>query len=128
MKKSMVLLPLVIVVMISSTPVVFASNDDPYDSGHDHGCDDATKDSSDRYINQDGKGPSQHTSTFMNGYNAGFSECSGSNNQPSQQQQPSTGNSACPGIAGALGGLLGGAIAGPGGATFGSQVGPGVCK
>jgi hypothetical protein len=31
-----------------------------------------------RHINQPDKGPSEHTSEFMSGYNAGFSVCSGS--------------------------------------------------
>ena len=52
----------------------------PYDSGRDHGCDDARiSDPSDRYINQPEKGPSFHTSEFMNGYDSGFSSCSSSN-------------------------------------------------
>lgn len=56
--------------------VAYASS--PYDSGYDHGCDDAGLSPSDRYINEEGKGPSQHTDQFMNGYHAGFSNCSGS--------------------------------------------------
>jgi hypothetical protein len=50
-----------------------------YDSGREHGCDDARiSNPSDRYINQPERGPSFHTSAFMDGYNAGFNECSGS--------------------------------------------------
>ncbi len=53
---------------------VYASS--PYDSGYDHGCDDAgISDPSDRYINQDEKGPSYHTSDFMNGYYDGYRDC-----------------------------------------------------
>ncbi len=53
---------------------VFASS--PFASGFDHGCDDAgISDSSDRYINQDEKGPSYHTSEFMDGYYEGFEAC-----------------------------------------------------
>ncbi len=49
----------------------------PYESGYDHGCDDAKiSDSSEFYINQPEKGPSFHTSEFMNGYYAGFNSCS----------------------------------------------------
>jgi hypothetical protein len=49
----------------------------PYDSGYDHGCDDAKiSDPSDRYINQPEKGPSFHTDEFMNGYNDGYNACS----------------------------------------------------
>jgi hypothetical protein len=55
-----------------------AGGKSPYESGYDHGCDDADKDSEDRYINQPEKGPSFHTDAFMNGYNAGFSACPGS--------------------------------------------------
>ena len=49
-----------------------------YDSGYDHGCDDAgISDPSDRYYNQPGKGPSFHTDAFNNGYDEGFDACSG---------------------------------------------------
>jgi hypothetical protein len=58
-----------------------ASSGSPYDSGYNHGCDDAgISDSSDRYINQPEKGPSFHTSEFMNGYYAGIESCSGFGN------------------------------------------------
>ena len=51
----------------------------PYESGYDHGCDDAEiSDPSDRYTNQPEKGPSYHTDEFNNGYNSGFSACSSS--------------------------------------------------
>jgi hypothetical protein len=54
----------------------FASTD-TYDSGRDHGCDDAgISDPSDRYINQLSKGPSFHTDEFMDGYYDGFYVCS----------------------------------------------------
>jgi hypothetical protein len=42
-----------------------------------YGCNDAGLSPSDRYINEEGMGPSQHTDEFMNGYNAGFNRCSG---------------------------------------------------
>lgn len=62
--------------------VVFASTD-TYDSGRDHGCDDAgISDPSDRYINQPGKGPSTHTNEFMDGYYDGIYECSTGTNNP----------------------------------------------
>ena len=62
---------------------VFATN--PYDSGYDHGCSDAgISNPDDWYINQDGKGPEDHTDEFMNGYHNGFDTCSGN----VQQQQP----------------------------------------
>lgn len=47
-----------------------------YDSGFDHGCDDAKiSDHDERYINQPGKGNEDHSTDFMNGYNDGFDEC-----------------------------------------------------
>jgi len=53
-----------------------------YNSGYDHGCDDAKiSDPDDRYINQPGKGPRNHTSEFMDGYNRGFKDCSDSENE-----------------------------------------------
>lgn len=62
---------------IASIPSAFASNN-AYDSGRDHGCDDAKiSDPDDRYINQPEKGPSFHTGAFMDGYHAGFDSCSG---------------------------------------------------
>jgi hypothetical protein len=58
---------------------VSASNLSPYESGYDHGCDDAgISDPSDRYINQPEKGPSYHTNEFMRGYNDGYDACSDS--------------------------------------------------
>jgi hypothetical protein len=54
------------------------SSEIPYDSGYNHGCDDAgISDPGDRYINQPGKGSSFHTEEFMSGYDAGFNRCSG---------------------------------------------------
>jgi len=56
----------------------FASESSPYDSGYEHGCDDASiSDPGDRYINQPEKGPSFHTEEFMSGYDAGFNSCRG---------------------------------------------------
>lgn len=57
------------------TSTINASSD-PYDSGYDHGCDDAgILDPSDGYINQPEKGPSFHTGTFMQGYYDGYDAC-----------------------------------------------------
>jgi hypothetical protein len=68
-------------IFVSISPS-FASTD-TYDSGRDHGCDDAgISDPSDRYINQPGKGPSTHTNEFMDGYYDGFYECSTGTNNP----------------------------------------------
>jgi hypothetical protein len=71
---------------LTQTQFVDASTKSPYESGHDHGCDDADiSDPYDRYINQPSKGPSHHTSEFMDGYRAGLDDCSagGSNNRVS---------------------------------------------
>src|ERR671924_2057265 len=55
---------------------VDASSKSPYESGYDHGCDDADiSDPDDRYINQPEKGPSFHTDEFMSGYNDGYDDC-----------------------------------------------------
>jgi hypothetical protein len=64
--------------------VAYASGKSPYESGYDHGCDDADEDFDDRYINQPERGPSFHTDAFMRGYNAGFNDCSGGGGQPYQ--------------------------------------------
>ncbi|HZD35042.1 MAG TPA: hypothetical protein VE130_07545 [Nitrososphaeraceae archaeon] len=54
---------------------VFASEKSSYDSGYDHGCDDAGRSESDKYINQPEKGASFHTNEFMDGYYAGLNAC-----------------------------------------------------
>ena len=52
-----------------------------YNSGYNHGCSDAKiSDPSNRYINQQGKGPNYHTPDFMSGYHDGFEICSNGNN------------------------------------------------
>ena len=69
---------------------VDASSKSPYESGYDHGCDDADiSDPDDRYINQPEKGPSFHTNEFMRGYNDGYDECSGQESQPSDNDEDS---------------------------------------
>jgi hypothetical protein len=62
--------------LIVLIPLARASKDDPYQSGYDHGCEDAGISDPERYINQPGKGPSFHTSSFMRGYNDGLDACS----------------------------------------------------
>jgi len=57
--------------------LVYAGGKSPYESGRDYGCDDADLSPSDRYINEPGKGPSNHTPEFMSGYRDGFQECGG---------------------------------------------------
>lgn len=80
--RNIAFLSFLIATLISlSIPNIQSSYADPYDSGYDHGCDDAgIDDPSDYYINQDEKGPSYHTAKFMDGYNDGFAECSSSGN------------------------------------------------
>lgn len=54
----------------------FASAQNRFQSGYDHGCSDGQipiyhK----RYLNQPQKGPEFHTTDFMKGYTQGFAEC-----------------------------------------------------
>jgi hypothetical protein len=70
---------------------VYASESSPYDSGYDHGCDDADiSDPDDRYINQPGKGPSFHTDEFMRGYNSGYNSCSSGGSSSDGEAQSSS--------------------------------------
>jgi hypothetical protein len=65
-----------------------------YDSGYNHGCDDAEiSNPDDRYINQPEKGPSYHTSTFMLGYNDGFGVCSEGTNDNSSSSSSTASSS-----------------------------------
>jgi len=70
---------------------VYATESSPYQSGYDHGCDDAGRSESNKYINQPEKGPSFHTHEFMNGYYAGLNACAsgGSDGDGGFDQQPS---------------------------------------
>jgi hypothetical protein len=64
------------ILTITGSVSVYASSD-AYDSGYDHGCDDAgISDPDDRYYNQPEKGPSFHTDAFNKGYDDGFNACS----------------------------------------------------
>jgi hypothetical protein len=60
----------------------YASESSAYESGRDHGCDDARLNPSDRYINEPGKGPSFHTNEFMSGYYDGLNSCGGNGSEP----------------------------------------------
>jgi len=61
------------VLFISVPGSALASSNSPYESGFDHGYDDAQLYyPSEHYINQPGKGPEFHTSEFMNGYYDGY--------------------------------------------------------
>ena len=67
--------PLIALQLTGTLQKVYASESSPYDSGYDHGCDDAGRSESDKYINQPEKGPSFHTDEFMDGYYAGLNAC-----------------------------------------------------
>jgi hypothetical protein len=57
---SFVFIPLIILMMLSApaTQLAYAGGKSPYESGYDHGCDDADiSDPDDRYINQPERGP-----------------------------------------------------------------------
>ena len=78
-------------ILFSPLSFVQGSRSSPYDSGYDHGCDDAgISDPSDRYTNQDEKGPSYHTDAFNNGYDAGFEACSGSSDETEYEDESET--------------------------------------
>lgn len=73
----LVLAVLSLLVIVIPTSLGFATSDNPYQSGYNHGCEDARiSDSSDRYINQPEKGPGFHTNAFVDGYYNGFNACS----------------------------------------------------
>jgi hypothetical protein len=92
-KHRYLILCILTILLVSTSGSALASSGSPYDSGYDHGCDDAgISDSSDRYINQPEKGPSFHTSEFMDGYYDGLDSCGDSRGggyyeQPQQAQQ-----------------------------------------
>jgi hypothetical protein len=66
-----------LIIITGYAPTANASSKSPYESGYDHGCDDADiSDPDERYINQPEKGPSFHTNEFMRGYNTGYDSCS----------------------------------------------------
>ena len=83
-------LSLTILLMLSSLTqiqFVIATGKSPYESGYDHGCDDADiSDPDDRYINQPERGPSFHTDEFMSGYNDGYDECSDGGSDEGEDQ------------------------------------------
>ena len=67
------------VFLMEKQQAAFAISD--YQSGYNHGCNDVNKPVSQRYINAIGKGESQHTAEFMNGYHQGFKACAGPDDQ-----------------------------------------------
>lgn len=65
-----------IVTLLVGGTLSYSYAQSPYNSGYDHGCDDAKiSDTEDRYIEQEEKGPEYHTSAFMKGYHEGFDDC-----------------------------------------------------
>jgi hypothetical protein len=77
------------ILAVTTGSTSYASSD-AYDSGYDHGCDDAgISNSDDRYINQPEKGPSFHTDRVMDGYNNGFDACSDNDDSQAQSQSQS---------------------------------------
>jgi preprotein translocase subunit SecG len=69
------ILVLVVVILIQLGQYAYAISG--YDSGYNHGCDDAKiADPSERYINQPERGPNFHSDAFMQGYKSGFNSCS----------------------------------------------------
>jgi hypothetical protein len=80
---------LILMGLVSVTnPIAYASSD-AYDSGYDHGCDDAgISDPSDRYYNQPERGPAFHTEAFNSGYEDGFNACSRGGPDESQREIP----------------------------------------
>lgn len=79
----------ILLVLISPAQIqpVNATSKSPYESGYDHGCDDADiSDPDDRYINQPERGPSFHTDEFMSGYNDGYDECSDGGSDEGEDQ------------------------------------------
>jgi hypothetical protein len=71
-----------------------AGGNSAYEAGRDHGCDDARLSPSDRYINEPGKGPNNHTPEFMSGYRDGFQNCgSGGGDDDSDSSRDNGGSS-----------------------------------
>jgi hypothetical protein len=62
----------IIQISLQEQPAAFAS---PYSAGYDHGCDDAKK-GGHPYLDEKG-GAESHTVKFMQGYDAGYGDCSG---------------------------------------------------
>jgi hypothetical protein len=81
----------------SQMELAMASSKPPYESGYDHGCNDADiSDLGDRYISQPERGPSFHTDEFMEGYDDGYVECSDvSNSDNSGSNELADWNDSC---------------------------------
>jgi 5-methylcytosine-specific restriction endonuclease McrA len=69
------ILVILVVILIQLGQYVYALSG--YDSGYNHGCNDAkVVDPSERYINQPERGPNFHSDAFMQEYRSGFNSCS----------------------------------------------------
>ncbi len=87
MRKLLLILPVIamIIGMTTTQMVTDVYATGAFDSGFSHGQNDCRiSNPSDMYINGvndngESTGPDHHTSAFMNGYNAGYSSCGGSN-------------------------------------------------
>lgn len=80
MNKSIQILTVALFAILVATPSLAFSekmtNEERYQSGFSHGCDDShIWDESERYINQKEKGFAYHTDAFNQGYRDGFKEC-----------------------------------------------------
>lgn len=90
-----IILWITIFAVVGGPVAVYASEQSPYNSGYNHGCDDASESPSDRYINEEGKGKSHHTPDFNRGYDAGFNSCSGGSSGGSSNSGESDGEKLC---------------------------------
>jgi hypothetical protein len=73
--------------IISSSSSGYGKSD-VYNSGYEHGCNDAgISDKASRYINQPEAGPSLNSDEFMHGYNDGFDACSSSNDNSNMEDE-----------------------------------------
>ena len=70
-----IILSLIVLSLMIGAPSAFAISD--YQSGYNHGRNDANKPVSQRYINTAKQGPSHHTAEFMRGYHQGFRDYAG---------------------------------------------------
>ncbi len=76
--------------IISSSSSGYGKSD-AYNSGYEHGCNDAgISDKASRYINQPEAGPSLNSDEFMHGYNDGFDTCSSSNDNSNMEDENNT--------------------------------------
>jgi hypothetical protein len=76
--------------IISSSSSGYGKSD-VYNSGYEHGCNDAgISDKASRYIIQPEAGPSLNSDEFMHGYSDGFDTCSSSNDNSNMEDENNT--------------------------------------